>query len=100
MPDVVHLVVQKEEFGDVLLDKAEVLVPAQMRDIVHRAGDEVVDPDDAMSFFQEIISEVGAEETGRTGHNGYRSRGFGAFTLRSSGHRSLGAFHTGGRVIA
>jgi len=42
VPDVMDRRVEENKFGDVLLDEFEVWVAAEVRDVVHRAGDEIV----------------------------------------------------------
>ena len=70
MPDVVDLAIQKDEFGDVLLDELEIGVAAQMDDVIDRPGDEIVDADHFMAAGQEEIGQMGAEEAGGTGDDG------------------------------
>ena len=43
MPDVIDGFVKEDEFRDVLLNEAEVLVAAEVGDVVRAAGDEVVE---------------------------------------------------------
>ena len=49
MPDVIHRLVQKQEFRDVLLDEFVVLTAGQVIDVLHRAGHEIVDANDAVA---------------------------------------------------
>ena len=46
MPDVIHRAFEKDELGHVLLDEPEIFVPAEMVDVIHAAGDKIVQPDD------------------------------------------------------
>jgi hypothetical protein len=40
-----------------------------MRDVLERAGLEVVDTDHPVPALEEVIAEMGAEEAGTTGHD-------------------------------
>jgi hypothetical protein len=46
------------ESGDVVPEELERRIPREVRDVVGVAGDEVVEPDDAMPFGNEAIDEV------------------------------------------
>src|ERR1051326_1260963 len=65
-----HGHIQEKEFGDVLLDESETPIAAQVRDVVHRTGDEVVNADDLVSARQQQIGEMRAEKAGGAGHHG------------------------------
>ena len=58
MPDVIHLHVKKQKLRHILLDEPEILVPRQMRDIVHTAGDQIVHRDHPMPAPQKVIHQV------------------------------------------
>ena len=60
MPDVIDGFVKEDEFRDVLLNEAEVLVAAEVGDVVRAAGDEVVEADDFVAFGEEEIGEMRA----------------------------------------
>jgi len=70
MPDVIHRAFEKKKFRDVLLDKFEVRVAAEMRDVVHAAGDKIVNADDPVTARDQQVGEMRAEETGGTGDDG------------------------------
>ena len=70
VPDVIHRLVEKEEFGDVLLDEFEVRVAGQMGNIVHRAGDKIVNADDLVAARQEQIGQVRTQKPGGAGDDG------------------------------
>ena len=82
VPDVVHLLVQKKKFGDILLDEAEILIPTQVRDVVDASGDKIIDPDHPVAFGQQVICQVRAEKSGSAGDDGNGLRGFVGFRLR------------------
>ena len=50
------------KFGHVVLDEAEALVADQVRDVVRRAGDEVVHADDRVALVEQEIAEMRAEK--------------------------------------
>ena len=76
MPDVIDRAVQEDELGHVLLDEFEIPIAAQVGDVVHAAGDEVVDADDLVAARQQQVGQMGAEEAGRAGDDaGGLSRG-------------------------
>lgn len=70
MPDVIDVFVEVNEFGDVLLDEAEVLVAAEVRNVIDVAGDEVIEADDFVSFGEEVIGEVRTEKACCAGDDG------------------------------
>src|SRR5207249_69107 len=85
VPDVIDGDIEENEFGDVLLDELEVGVAAQVRDVVHAAGDEVIYADDFVAARQQQVGEVGAEKTGGAGDDG---GGVGAWGLFFSLHQT------------
>ena len=70
MPDVIHRAVEENKLGDVLLDELEIPVAAEVRDVVHRAGDKIVEADDLVAARQKQIGEVRAEKAGGAGDDG------------------------------
>ena len=69
MPDIIHRRIQKNEFRHVLLNELEIGITAQVRDIVHRPGDEIVDANDFVTAREQQVSKMGAEETGGAGND-------------------------------
>ena len=59
--------------GDVGVAELEFLV-ADVRDVLQRAGLEVVEAEHAMSLPEQVLAEVGAEETGAAGDYAGRHR--------------------------
>ena len=57
----------------VVADELEVAI-AQVRDVGHLAGEEVVDADDRMTAVEQGFTQVGADESGGSGHDGSRHR--------------------------
>ena len=49
MPDVIHRAFEKNEFRHVLLDESEILVAAEVVDVVHAASDEIVHANDLVA---------------------------------------------------
>jgi hypothetical protein len=64
----VHRLGDVDEPGDVMLDEHEILAP-QMADVLERSGIEIVDADDSVTARDEVIAEVGAEESCSAGDN-------------------------------
>ena len=58
MEHVVHIIRQKNEVRDIVLDESVALVAREVRDIIRVSGDEVVDTDHAMPFRQQAIGKV------------------------------------------
>ena len=69
MPDVIHRAVEEYEFRHVLLDEFEVRIAAEVDDVVHTAGDKIVNADDLVAAGNEQVGEVRAEKTGGPGDN-------------------------------
>jgi len=69
VPDVVNRPIQKNELGDVLLDKFEVRIAAQMRDIVDGAGHKIIDTDNLVSARKEQVGQMRTEEAGSAGND-------------------------------
>ena len=70
MPDVIHRPFEKNKFGDVLLDELEIRVAAEVRDVVHAAGDKIVNADDLVAARQQQIGQMRAEKAGGAGDDG------------------------------
>src|SRR4051812_14912953 len=66
----IHVVRQKDVVRDVVFDELVVLIARKVLDVCGVAGNEVVDPDDAVAFCEKAISEVGTEESGAAGDDG------------------------------
>src|SRR6266404_859892 len=64
MPNVIDRTLEKNEFRDVLLNKFEIRVAAQVRDVIDGASDEVVDADDLVPAREQQVGQVGAEKPG------------------------------------
>ena len=69
MPDVIHRHVQEDELGDILLDEFEIRVAAQVGDIVHAAGDKIIDAHHLVAAGQKEVGEMGAKKAGRAGND-------------------------------
>jgi hypothetical protein len=61
---------QENEVGNVVLDEPVILVPGQMPDVRVAARDEIVDCDDAMTFCQKPVGQMGPQKAGPTGDDG------------------------------
>ena len=70
MPDVIHRAVEENKFRDVLLDEFEIRVAAEVRDVVHAAGDKIVNADDLVAAREQQVGEVRAEKAGGAGDDG------------------------------
>ena len=91
MPDIINGFVEENEFRNVLLDEPEVLIAAQMRDVVDGAGDEIVEPDDTMTIAQQIVCQVRSEKTRCSGDHRDRLACLCVFAIGcfGAGHTSL-----------
>ena len=49
--------------------KPEILVPGEMSNVRGVTGDQIVDCDDAMTFSQQLISQVRAQKASAAGHD-------------------------------
>ena len=58
VPDIIHGFIEKDELGDILLDEFEIGIAAQMGNVVHAAGHEVVDADHAGPAGEQQVGEV------------------------------------------
>ena len=90
MPDVIHRAVEENKFRHVLLDEFEIRVAAEVRDVVHRAGDKIVEADDFVAARQQQIGQVRTEKAGGTGDdgNGWFFFQGGGFVVKFSGNDS------------
>ena len=70
VPDVVHRRIKKKKFGDVLLDKFEIGIPAEMRNVVHGTGDKIINADDFMAARQKQIGQMRSKKSGGAGDDG------------------------------
>ena len=70
MPDVIHRRIEKNKFGDVLLDELEIGIAAEVRNVVHGAGDKIVEADDLVAARHEQICQMRAEKSGGAGDDG------------------------------
>ena len=70
MPDVIHRAFQEQEFGDILLNELELRIAAEVRDVVHAAGDEIVYADDFVAARDQQVGEMRAEKAGGPGDDG------------------------------
>ena len=70
MPDVIHRPIQENKFGDVLLDEFEIRVAAQVRDVVHRARDEIINADDLVPARQQQVAQMRAKKSRAAGDDG------------------------------
>src|ERR1700722_10552559 len=52
----------------VLPDKTEIRIAGQMRHIIRGSGDEIVNRDDAKSFSQQTVTEVGTQKSRTPSH--------------------------------
>ena len=57
------------EVGDVAADQPEAGVLHQVDDVLRRPGEEVVEADDLDAPVEQVLAEVGTEETGPPGHH-------------------------------
>ncbi len=65
------------KFETLCLTETEFLVPGQMANVRGVPGDEIVDRDDAMTFCQKPVYEMGTEKTRTSGDDRNRLRIFG-----------------------
>ena len=70
MPDEIHRAFEKNKFRHVLLDEFEIWIAAEVRDVVHAAGDKIVNADDFVVAREQQIGQVRAEKAGGAGDDG------------------------------
>src|SRR5581483_11596126 len=63
--------VDGDRFGDVVIQEGERVV-LEVRDVLERAGLEVVDADDPMPFVQQSVAQMRRQKAGAAGDNGSR----------------------------
>src|SRR5439155_11369997 len=69
VPDIINWAIEKYKLGHILLNEPKVPVASQVRDVVHAAGDEIVDGDDFMATPQQQVHQVRAQEPRTAGHH-------------------------------
>jgi hypothetical protein len=79
VPHVIDAIVKKNKFRHVLLNEFEVLVAAQVIDVLHIAGHKVVDANHFMPTCDQQIGKVRAEKTRGAGDHGRGLAGFSFF---------------------
>ena len=62
MQDVVHLPRQEDVLRDVLPDEPQGVVPGQVRDVVDRPRQQIVDARDAVSLAEKGVAQMAAQE--------------------------------------
>ena len=66
MEDEIHRLVDPDRLADVVVPELE-RIGARMRDVLERAGVEIVDADHPVPVLEQVVAEVRAEESGATG---------------------------------
>ena len=69
MEDEVDVALDLEVVADVLLLEAVVRVVLEVLEVGRVAGDEIIDPDNAIAFRQKAIGQMAAQESGSAGDN-------------------------------
>lgn len=64
-----HRNMQENELGDILVDEFEVGIASQVRDVIDRASDKIVDADDLMAACQQQVRQVRAQKPGGAGND-------------------------------
>src|SRR5438552_19025072 len=70
VPHVMDRDIEEDEFRDILLDELEIWIAAEVGNVVHAAGDEIIDADHLVTTREEKIGQVRAEEAGGAGDDG------------------------------
>ncbi len=70
VPNILHRLVEEQELGDILLDELELPVAGEVGDVFDRAGNEIVDADDAVAAGEQQIDQMRTEKARRAGDNG------------------------------
>ena len=73
MPDIIYRAIEKNELRHIVLDELEVRIPAQMRDIVNAASDEIVQTNNLVTLRKQQIGEVRSNKPGSAGDNRNRT---------------------------
>jgi hypothetical protein len=68
--DVIDWAVDGDVVGDIVPDEGVVRVVGEVSDVLERAGDEIIDGDDADAFLEEAVREVRTEEPCAAGDDG------------------------------
>ena len=45
-----------DEVADIMVDEFKMAIASQMRDVIQRAGDEIINSNDAVTIFQKTIT--------------------------------------------
>ena len=69
MKDVVDRTFQGDELRDVVLEKTELWVVAEVAEISLVPGDQVVHSQDLVTFLEKAIGQMGSEESGPARHH-------------------------------
>ena len=69
MPDEIHRATQINKFGNILANEPEIRIPSEMRDVIHAAGDQIVDGDDAVAAREKQINQMRSQKAGAAGHH-------------------------------
>ena len=69
MKHAVHIVGQEDEVRHVMLDEAEALIAREVFDVRDVARDEIIDPDDAVTFCKQSVGEMRTEKTSGPGND-------------------------------
>src|SRR5580704_3427516 len=77
MPDIIDRDIEENEFRHILLDEFKIRIAPEMGDVVHRAGDKIVNADDLVPAGKQEVRQVRAEESGSAGDDGSWLFGFG-----------------------
>ena len=70
MPDVIDRAVEKQILRDILLDEFVVRVAGQVRDVVDRSRDKIINSNHAMAARQQQVGEVRAKKSRASRHDG------------------------------
>jgi len=63
--------IEKYEFRYILLDELEILLASQVRNIIHRTSDEIIDANNSVSTREQEIGKMRGQETRGAGdHRG------------------------------
>ena len=59
---------QQDGLGDVVAHQFETVVADEVAEVLFVAGEEVVEADHFVAFFEQCVAEVGAQESCGSGH--------------------------------
>jgi hypothetical protein len=68
MQNVVDFAFDFQRIGDVVSDERESGIVAELVEVRERAGDEIIDADNFVAFFEKSFAKVGTNETTATGN--------------------------------